>query len=66
MFVSRRLVGITTAALAAALLLVAQGSLFERDAQASSLLAGDDASTEIKLLVMYPQPTDVAQFEADY
>ncbi|MEM6785801.1 MAG: EthD family reductase [Bacteroidota bacterium] len=66
MLVSRRLVGIVTATLAVALVLVAQGSLFERDAQASLLLAGDDASTEVKLLVLYPQPTDVAQFEADY
>ncbi|MEL6613020.1 MAG: EthD family reductase [Bacteroidota bacterium] len=66
MSVPCRLVGITTVALTAALLLVVQGRLFERDAQAASLGVEGNDSTEIKLMVMYPQPTDVAQFEADY
>lgn len=66
-------VGITTVALVAFLSVVALGASFERPALGADLPArsgggqeaGED-SAAVKLMVLYPQPTDVAQFEADY
>lgn len=61
--------GIATAALAVLLSLLIQGFSVERRADLSP--ASDDratgaASDEVTLMVLYPQPEDVAQFGDDY
>ena len=61
---SRRTIGLTTAALGALLLLLAPGCAPTRAMAPAP--AANIAPGSVQLVVLYPQPTDADQFEADY
>ena len=66
MSLSHRPLGLATAVLAALLLALTPGCASGQRAQAAADPATRVAPGSVQLVVLYPQPTDVDQFEVDY